>query len=211
MGERVGIEGDQPGQDGIEGEFHILECRIGSMTRGQDILLVLKLQALALDEEAPRTWTFASLGESIGLSASQAYAAFQRAEAARLVRQDRTVRSHALYQALKHIQYFLPAKLGGIKRGIPTAHAALPLSELIQASGAYDLAPAWPSPDGTVRGQELEPIYKTAPQAALADPNLYKLLALVDSMRIGNTRERNLAEEELAKLLRIEQTSGNND
>jgi hypothetical protein len=41
------------------------------------------------------------------------------------------------------------------------------------------------------------PFYKTVPQAALQDPYLYEVLALVDAIRDGRSRERQIAEEEL--------------
>lgn len=42
--------------------------------------------------------------------------------------------------------------------------------------------------------------YPTAPEAALADPQLHRLLALQEAMRLGRARERALA----SKLLRKE-------
>ena len=50
----------------------------------------------------------------------------------------------------------------------------------------------------------LEPLYKTAPAAALRDPTLYELLALVDAIRDGRARERKIAEQELISRLRSE-------
>ena len=62
----------------------------------------------------------------------------------------------------------------------------------------------WPFPDGHHRGVSLDPLYKTAPAAALRDPFLYELLALIDALREGRARERKLAEKEL--IARIRQT-----
>jgi hypothetical protein len=59
------------------------------------------------------------------------------------------------------------------------------------------MAPVWPDPEGEVRGEELRPLYRSAPGAARKDPALYELLALVDAIRGGRARERNLAVEEL--------------
>jgi len=85
-----------------------------------------------------------------------------------------------------------------VTRGMPTAHAAPPLSEEIMGD---DLPPVWPDPEGTVRGETLEPLYRTVPMAARNDPQLYELLALVDAIRIGRARERNLAEKHLKERL----------
>jgi hypothetical protein len=65
-----------------------------------------------------------------------------------------------------------------------------------------DLPPVWPWQDGNTRGVGLEPLYKNVPRAALHDPALYQLLALVDAIRDGRARERNLAERDLVRRLR---------
>ena len=52
------------------------------------------------------------------------------------------------------------------------------------------------------KGPTLSPIYRTAPQAALADPALHRLLALLDALRTGRARERSMA----SKLMEIELT-----
>jgi hypothetical protein len=84
-------------------------------------------------------------------------------------------------------------------RGVPTAYAALPLSDLIHAD--RDPIPVWPDAEGETRGVALEPLYPTAPAAARADPQLYQCLALIDALRSGRARERNLAKEHLTRLL----------
>jgi len=58
-----------------------------------------------------------------------------------------------------------------------------------------------------VRGYKLEPIYKSATKAALADSQLYELLALVDAIRDGAARERSAAIDELKKRLAAYQAS----
>ena len=37
------------------------------------------------------------------------------------------------------------------------------------------------------------PLYPTVPEAALRDEKLYELLALVDALRVGRVREREIA------------------
>jgi hypothetical protein len=51
----------------------------------------------------------------------------------------------------------------------------------------------WPDPDGEVRGQAFLPLYKSVPKAADEDEKLHELAALVDALRSGNARERNIA------------------
>lgn len=60
----------------------------------------------------------------------------------------------------------------------------------------------WPHPEGEVRGESLEPLYPSAVDAARRDSKLYECLALVDALRIGRAREKNLAIDLLSKRLR---------
>jgi hypothetical protein len=61
--------------------------------------------------------------------------------------------------------------------------------------------PVWPYEDGPVRGYSFAPLHKNVPQAALEDSKFYELLALVDALRDGRARERELAGRELKKRL----------
>jgi hypothetical protein len=107
----------------------------------------------------------------------------------------------ALEEFLLHgLKYSFPAEHGQITRGVPTSFAAPPLKNEI-ASGE-DLPPVWPWSDGDTRGVGLEPLYKTVPAAALRDSSLHELLALVDAIRDGRAREREIAERHLVHKLR---------
>jgi len=88
---------------------------------------------------------------------------------------------------------------GALTRGVPTAYAAAPLCQSVAASG--DPPPVWPFSEGPVRGYSFSPLHKNVPQAALKDKQLYELLALVDALRDGRARERDLAGRELKKRL----------
>ncbi|MEG3837592.1 hypothetical protein QUB19_29565 [Microcoleus sp. B4-C5] len=59
----------------------------------------------------------------------------------------------------------------------------------------------WPDPQGVVRGQALAPLYRSVPQAAKNDPELYTLLSLIDALRVGRVREQRLAVSELENRL----------
>jgi len=159
----------------------------------QDLVVSLKL---ALQPGL----TFQQLAESLSLSKSEAHAAVKRAQAAGLLRGDRQPVRHAILEFVLHgVRYAFPAVRGGITPGMPTAHAALPLSELIHAG--LDPIPVWPDSRGEARGETLEPLYPSVPAAARTDPRLYQCLALIDALRSGRARERNLAAEHLTRLL----------
>jgi hypothetical protein len=83
-------------------------------------------------------------------------------------------------------------------RGLPTAHSAAPLKGLLSGGGD---ALVWADPEGTIRGESLAPLHPAAPFAARNDPRLYEALALLDAIRAGRARERNLARQKLAEVL----------
>ena len=108
------------------------------------------------------------------------------------------------------VKYAFPAVRGEVTRGLPTSYAAAPLNEVGRREivGSSELPPVWPFAEGTHRGVTFEPLYKTVPSAALKDPALYELLALLsssaasDAVRAGRARERRLAEDELSSRVR---------
>jgi hypothetical protein len=59
----------------------------------------------------------------------------------------------------------------------------------------------WPSAKGKVVGAAIAPLAPSVPDAALASPPLYELLALVDALRIGAARDREAAGPRLAHRL----------
>jgi hypothetical protein len=48
----------------------------------------------------------------------------------------------------------------------------------------------WPHAKGTVRGESLTPLTPTAPEAAQRDEALYRVLALIDALRISRPSAR---------------------
>ena len=83
---------------------------------------------------------------------------------------------------------------------MPTAISAPPLAEKFLVG--EDDRMVWPSSrPGAVRGRRVEPLYRSAPEAAAKDPVLYELLALVDAIRVGRARERAIAGQELERRL----------
>jgi hypothetical protein len=107
----------------------------------------------------------------------------------------------ALTEYLVHgVRYSFPAIVGRRARGLPTGPSAPPLSTHLAT--APDDALVWAHPRGTMRGESVSPIYKTAPTAAHKDSKLYELLVLLDGIRVGGPRVRavaiDLLESELA-------------
>jgi hypothetical protein len=80
---------------------------------------------------------------------------------------------------------------------MPTSYAAPLLAEFI--SFGKENIPVWPDALGEKLGYGVEPLHPSAPKAARRDGRLYEVLALIDALRDGRTRERQIAEDELLK------------
>ena len=108
------------------------------------------------------------------------------------------VKEACLECLISAVKYFFPAQLGTYTRGIPTAYAA-PLFKKLIVLGA-DPIPVWAHAEGNRRGFSVEPLYRSVPSSLIKypDPFFYELLVLIDTIRIGRAREKNIA----IKLLR---------
>jgi hypothetical protein len=169
----------------------------------QDVLVALKA---ALVEPSGR-FAFSDVAKSLALSRSEVHAAVQRCLHAKLMmrvphRVDSaaaTNRTNLLEFLLHGIRYAFPPTHGGITRGMPTGYAAPILSNYFAATTT--LPPVWPTPTGHVRGRAFEPLYPSVPVAASNDAALYAALALVDAVRGGGARDREIADRLLTEML----------
>ena len=164
----------------------------------QDILVLLKVIVWEKQD-----WTYQELANELFMSASEVHAGIKRAIASRLMDQNRmAVQKKALEEFIAHgIRYAFPPMRGDITRGIPTAYAAPPLNSFFQIG--EELPPVWPDPLGKVRGYEFSPLYGSVPKAAVIDTKLYELLALIDAIRDGRAREREIAIEEFKNRISV--------
>lgn len=162
----------------------------------QDVVLLLKI----VSNNNP-SWNQKPMAEALGLSQSEVSEAVSRCKYAGLLAPSgKTVMKMALMEFLQYgLRYVFPQKPGAVVRGVPTSHSAKPLSDDIQSSEAY----VWPYGKGTVRGHGIVPLYPSVPEAALKDKKLHELLALVDALRVGRARERELALTALKNRLEI--------
>jgi hypothetical protein len=150
---------------------------------------------------------YSEVARSLGLSRSEAHAGALRCLQARLlVNRPEMVRPYPvanrtnLLEFLIHgVKYAFPPVHGGMARGVPTGHAAPVLRKYFAESEA--LPPVWPDPMGIVRGRAFEPLYRSAPKAASLDPSMYEALALIDAIRGGRARDREIAERLLGDVL----------
>lgn len=160
--------------------------------RPHDVVILLKI--IAIDNE---NWMMKDIANQLHISSSEVSESLNRSVWAGLLNNDkRRIFKSALLDFITHgLKYVYPQKPGAMVRGIRTAHSAPALSSEISSEQNY----VWPYAEGDARGFAIEPLHPNVPRACLEDHKLYELLALLDAIRIGNTREQNLAIDELNK------------
>jgi len=161
----------------------------------QDILIALKILSLSGQKMAQF-----ELAKALGISPTEVSFALKRLSNAGLLSKDKgQINKLALKEFLVHgLKYVFPAKIGTKGRGFVTAHSASPIKEqIVQNEEVF----VWSYSYGTTRGYVVEPLYKTVPQIVSDQPELYELLAIVDTLRIGRPREVEIAISELEKRL----------
>ena len=146
-------------------------------------------------------WFLKDLAHSLYISTSEVTESLIRSKIAGLIdNTKRKIFKNSFFEFLIYgLKYVFPAQPGAIVRGIATAHSAKPLSDLIISEKDIYV---WQTPDGELRGQSIEPLYKTVPKAVEKDNKLYEMLALIDAIRVGRSREYNIAVKELSKRIK---------
>lgn len=162
--------------------------------RPQDIVVAIKI-ALLHDRDI----TFPMLGAELNISVSEAFNSVNRLNASRLVRKD-TQAVHpnkpGILEFLIHgVKYAFPAQFGPPTRGMLTALDATELKG--EFAPSPDTRYVWPDSKGTDKGISILPFYPKVPIAAQLDPDLYRVLALIDVIRSGAARERTRAADAL--------------
>jgi len=160
--------------------------------RPHDVCVVLQLTL------APRG-TYRELAASVGLSLGEAHNSVKRLEMARLTSPPQgPVNVQGVLEFLMHgVPYAFPAQLGPESRGIPTGFAATPIAHEIESPRTF----VWPSARGGERGASLTPLCGSASQISERNRPLYELLVLVDAIRTGRAREREMAKKHLKHVL----------
>lgn len=158
--------------------------------RPHDIVILLKIAA-----KGSQKWFMKDLSYELNISASEISESINRSVIAGLIAPNKKkLMKLALMDFLEHgLRYVYPQQPGAMVRGIPTAHSAAPLNNKIVSNEHY----VWPYGKGTIRGQAIEPLYPTVVEAVQKDKELHELLALVDALRVGRAREKELAILEL--------------
>ncbi|MDR0970106.1 MAG: hypothetical protein LBM67_06175 [Lentimicrobiaceae bacterium] len=163
--------------------------------RPQDVVVLLKIITMEGQE-----WVFADIARALQLSESEVSYTMERNKIAGLVGSDKTrVNKLALRDFLIYgLKYVFPPQPGHSARGIATAHSAPPVKDHIAESDDHYV---WAYYKGTKRGNTIVPLYDKIPAIVESQPDLYELLTIVDTLRIGKKREIEIAIQELDKRL----------
>lgn len=149
-------------------------------------------------------FTFMQIGSDLGISSSEAHGAVRRLNLSGLALWSRSDGVTPIRPALREfivsgLRYVFPPSRGALTQGIPTGAGGPTLSKILLGSAEGPLV--WPHTRGTVRGSSLCPLYPHAPEASQQDGLLYDALTMIDAIRAGAARDRELASFELARLL----------
>ena len=174
------------------------------MVKGPDIYVLSGLLAHR------GKWSYRSLADRLYVPHPVVQRALARAQDADLYsRERREVHvPHFEEFAIHALRFVAPARLGALVPGVPAAWAAEPMGGAIHSSGE-EPPPVWPFAQGQVRGQAIEPLHPAAPEAVEGWPELGEILALLDSLRAGDSRVRRVAEDLLMSQLREGAGEGN--
>lgn len=160
--------------------------------RPQDVVILLKIASAKTEP-----WLGKDIATDLYISNSEVSESLNRSKMAGLLDSSKKkLMRQAFLEFVEHgLKYVFPAVPGRIVRGMPTAHSASPLDNLIQSSEDF----VWLDAHGISRGQSIEPLHPGVVQAAKKDNLLYELLALTDALRVGKSRETKFAFDEIKK------------
>jgi hypothetical protein len=169
------------------------------MLRPQEVLVTCKLLVVGRAD-----WTFATLAESLGMSSSEVHSSVGRARSAGLLAptfpKPRVVRNQLFSLASSSARDVFFAERGAVAAGLPTSTSATCLAGLFPRR---EIAQVWPceAVRSPARGESVLPLYPSVPEACQRDARLYRLMALVDVVRVGEPAEQRVAVELLRRAI----------
>jgi hypothetical protein len=162
--------------------------------RPQDIVILLKI---IVKKDQP--WQNKDLAKELLISPSEISESLGRSALAGLFDgQSKQVYRSNITEFIEHgLHYVFPVIPSAMVNGVPTAHSHPFMKKHFETQLEY----VWPEPRGKFRGLAIEPLYKDVPNAVQEDAELYKMLTLIDVIRVGRVREWKLAISELQKMI----------
>lgn len=178
----------------MRNNVYICTMRKHNGMRPQDIAVLLKIVAMEQQH-----WQLVGLSNSIKISISEISESLNRSRQANLIDfNKKKINRQNFLEFLEHgVKYVFPQQPGAMVRGIPTAHS----HPYMQNKFISDMHYVWPATNGKVMGLTIEPFYPKQVEAVTEDQLYYKLLALVDVVRVGKVREIKYAINELNKII----------
>ncbi|HNZ43666.1 MAG TPA: hypothetical protein PLB59_06235 [Bacteroidales bacterium] len=166
--------------------------------RPQDIAILIKIIAIGDSD-----WRLSDLSNSMFISLSEISESLNRSRIAGLIDYNKdNVNRQNLIEFLEHgLKYVFPAEPGAMVKGIPTAHSHPFMKDHFESELNY----VWRDPVGNFMGLVIEPFYLKQVEAIKIDAKFYKLLALIDVIRVGRVREQKIAIPELVRIMNYEQ------
>ena len=161
-----------------------------AVLKPQDLVVALKVAV-----NGHRGFLLTALGQELGLVVSVIHGCISRCEQARLLSRAsgeiRPNKAGLLEFAVHGARYAFPAVQGSATRGVPTSLAGPSLRDYFDQSKSQP--PVWPDPLGEAFGPSIAPLHSSVPEASRRDEALYDVLTLVDAIRAGAAREREMA------------------
>lgn len=158
-----------------------------------DVAVALRL--LLVPEER-----YEPLSDALVTSTSAVHRSVARLQHAGLCKPaTRTIARPALREFLLHgVRYAFPAVHGPERLGMPTAWAHSGVAALF-TDGLTMRPLVWATESGSLRGETLVPLFAGVTAVAARDERMHELLACVDALRAGGTRERRIVGDALGE------------
>ena len=165
--------------------------------RPQDVAILLKIIAME-----GQLWQLSKLSSTLFISISEISESLNRSQFASLIDYNKKkINRQNLFEFLEHgVRYVFPQQPGSMIRGVPTSHS----HSFMKKNFISEMNYVWPDHKGEVMGLMIEPFYPKQVEAIKEDQLFYKLLALVDVIRVGRVREVKFAINELKKEILLE-------
>lgn len=162
--------------------------------RPQDVAILLKIVSMN-----GKHWQLSGLSNSLQISISEISESLNRSKIANLIDyHKKQVNRQNLLDFLEYgVRYVFPQQPGAMVRGIPTSHS----HPFMKKNFISEMNYVWPDNKGEEMGLMIEPFYPKQVEAVKEDEEYYKLLALVDVIRVGKVREVKYAVNELRKII----------
>jgi hypothetical protein len=163
----------------------------------QDVVIIVFLYSkqVGAGSDSP-DWTFESLAGDLKLSKSAIHRSIENLKSGELMLNRRINGRRLIEFLISGVPVLFPGQIGRETYGVETTVASPIFGKKIVSNKPI----IWPSDKGSVKGDALEPLHVIAVNVALLSDLSYKILAAIDSLRVGKPRERKIARSYLDAL-----------